>query len=102
MELRSIKVTDMNPAPYNPRKNLKPEDAKYQHIRASIDTFGYVDPIIWNERTGNIVGGHQRYKILVEKGAKVIECSVVDYDITTEKAANAALNKAQGDWDYAA
>ncbi|MDD2300189.1 MAG: hypothetical protein PHU69_11195 [Fermentimonas sp.] len=30
--------------------------------------FGYVEPIVWNEETGNIVGGHQRYKILLEAG----------------------------------
>ncbi|WP_268988045.1 hypothetical protein [Paenibacillus polymyxa] len=28
---------------------------------------GYIDPIIWNERTGNIVDGHQRYKIMVNE-----------------------------------
>ncbi|NLE27559.1 MAG: DNA modification methylase, partial [Clostridiaceae bacterium] len=99
MRIERIPVDKLNPAPYNPRKDLKPGDAKYEHIKNSIDTFGYIDPIIWNKRTGNIVGGHQRFKILKAQGATEIECVIVDYDETTEKAANAALNKAQGDWD---
>lgn len=91
----------MSPAKYNPRKDLKPADQEYQHIRNSLDRFGYIDPIIWNRHTGNIVGGHQRFKILVAGGATEIECIVVDFDELTEKAANAALNQAQGDWDRA-
>ena len=101
MRIEKIQIDKLNPAPYNPRKNLKPGDAEYEHIKNSIDTFGYIDPIIWNSRTGNIVGGHQRFKILKAQGVKEIECVVVDYDETTEKAANASLNKAQGDWDIA-
>lgn len=99
MELRKIKIENMKPAKYNPRKNLKPTDSKYKQIKDSIDNFGYIDPIIWNERTGNIIGGHQRYKILCELGLKEIECVVVNFDDETEKAANLAVNKAQGDWD---
>lgn len=99
MKIERISVDKINPAAYNPRKDLKPGDAEYEHIKNSIDTFGYIDPIIWNKRTGNIVGGHQRFKILKAQGVKEIECVVVDYDETTEKAANASLNKAQGDWD---
>lgn len=61
--------------------------------------FGYVEPIIWNKQIGNIVGGHQRYKILSELGAKEIDCVVVDMDVQREKALNIALNKVSGDWD---
>lgn len=32
-----------------------------------------LEPIIWNKRTGNIIGGHQRFKILKNKYAKKIE-----------------------------
>ena len=99
MNIRNIDINLMNPAKYNPRKNLKPTDKQYQHIKNSIETFGYIDPVIWNEKTGNIVGGHQRFKILKDRGESEVECVVVDFDETTEKAANAALNKAVGEWD---
>jgi DNA modification methylase len=59
-----------------------------------------VEPLVWNKQTGNLVGGHQRLKVLKEQGAKEVEVSVVDLSGTKEKALNIALNKAQGDWDF--
>ncbi|MHB1126871.1 MAG: hypothetical protein ACYC2T_07905 [Bacillota bacterium] len=58
-----------------------------------------MDPIIWNERTGRVVGGHQRLKILRELGWQQVEVSVVDLPEEKEKALNLALNKTGGDWD---
>lgn len=60
MEIRTLKAAQLRAAPYNPRRDLQPEDAEYQKLRRSIETFGYIEPIIWNERTGNVVGGHQQ------------------------------------------
>ena len=40
-----------------------------------------MDPVIWNEVTGNIVGGHQRYKVLTAEGATEIDCVVVHMNI---------------------
>ncbi|WP_373898844.1 site-specific DNA-methyltransferase [Haloimpatiens sp. FM7315] len=99
MDIQKIAVEKLNPAKYNPRKDLKPGDPEYEKLKKSIETFGYVEPVIWNKRTGCIVGGHQRYKILKEQGAKEIECVVVDMDASEEKALNIALNKVSGDWD---
>ena len=98
-DMRVIPVSEMNPAPYNPRVELKPDDPEYQHIKNSLDSFGYLDPIVWNERTGNIVSGHQRYRILVDGGATELLVRVVDFDEGTEKACNLAMNKAVGLWD---
>ena len=99
MIIKKIPVNTINPAPYNPRKNLKPDDHEYQKLLKSIDEFGYIDPLIWNKRTGNLVGGHQRFKILLAKGLKDIEVSVVDLSSEKEKALNLALNKISGNWD---
>lgn len=89
----------MNPSEYNPRKDLKESDKEYQAIKNSLETFGLLSPIIWNKKTGHIIGGHQRYKILVSQGATEIECVVVDFDEEKEKACNVALNSAIGEWD---
>lgn len=100
MEVRRIPVSMINPAPYNPRKDLQPGDPDYDRLARSIQEFGFVEPLVWNERTGNLVGGHQRFKILVDEfGATEVEVSVVDLDETREKALNIALNKIQGEWD---
>lgn len=99
MDIQKIAVEKLNPAKYNPRKDLKPGDAEYEKLKKSINTFGYVEPVIWNKRTGNIIGGHQRLKILKEQGTTEIDCVVVDMDESEEKALNVALNKVSGDWD---
>lgn len=58
-----------------------------------------MEPVIWNRQTGNVVGGHQRLKVLMDLGQTEIDCVVVDLDLAREKALNIALNKIQGDWD---
>ena len=99
MNIEKIKMSKLNPAKYNPRKNLKPGDIEYEKLKRSILEFGYIEPIIWNKTTGNIVGGHQRYKILKEMGYKEAECVVVDLDDNKEKALNIAMNKINGEFD---
>jgi DNA modification methylase len=97
--IEKIPASKLNPAAYNPRKDLKPGDKEYEKLKRSIKEFGYVEPIVWNKRTGNIVGGHQRYKVLLELGYKEVNCVVLDIDEQKEKALNVALNKITGEFD---
>jgi len=99
MRIEKIDILKLNPAKYNPRKDLKPGDPEYEKLKQSIKKFGVVEPIVWNKRSGNIVGGHQRYKILKNMGITKIECVVVDLDELHEKALNVALNKISGEFD---
>jgi len=46
MIIRKVPVTDINPAKYNPRKDLKPGDPAYEKLKRSMTEFGYVEPII--------------------------------------------------------
>lgn len=99
LRLERVAARRINPAPYNPRIDLKPGDPDYEKLARSVDEFGLVEPLVWNRRTGNLVGGHQRFKILLARGVKDIDVSVVDLPIEREKALNIALNKISGDWD---
>ncbi|MGI6452458.1 MAG: site-specific DNA-methyltransferase [Syntrophomonadaceae bacterium] len=99
MNIQKISAAQIKAAQYNPRKDLNPGDTEYEKLRRSIEEFGYVEPIIWNRHTGNIVGGHQRYKVLIALGVKEIDCVVVDLDDEREKALNVALNKITGEFD---
>ena len=99
MLIKKVSLSQINPAPYNSRVDLTPEDPEYQKLDRSIKNFGYVDPIIWNCQTGNLVGGHQRLKILVAQGLTEIDVSVVDLSLIKEKALNLALNKIGNKWD---
>ena len=59
LNMQRMPIDRLKPAKYNPRKDLQPGDPAYEKIKRSLHDFGYVDPIVWNEVTGNIVGGHQ-------------------------------------------
>lgn len=115
MEIEHIKITDLKPAEYNPRR-ISEED--YQKLKNSISTFGLVDPIIVNLKNMHIVGGHQRYDVLLDEhmldndfmaelpmirlgdvGFVFTDTSLSIEDDAHEKALNLALNKISGDWD---
>ena len=99
MDIQKVKIENLNFSVYNPRKELRQEDEAYQALARSIDKFGYIDPVIWNKRTGNVVGGHQRLRVLIDKGEAEVYVSIVDLDDEQEKALNIALNKITGEWD---
>lgn len=99
MRIERISIEKVNPAAYNPRKDLKPGDPQFEQLRRSIAMFDAVEPLVWNQRTGNLVGGHQRLKVLRERGDLDVDVSVVDLDDVHEKALNIALNKISGEWD---
>jgi DNA modification methylase len=94
--VRRVKVVDLIKAPYNPR-TISEQQASA--LRKSIDTFGLVEPIIINDQTGNVVGGHQRIDALVASGVKETDVIVVNLDADNEKMLNVALNKVSGEWD---
>lgn len=99
MKIVIMPIADLHPADYNPRKDLKPGDKEYDKLARSIEEFGYVEPVVWNRTTGNIIGGHQRLKVLADKGYTEVE--VVELELTEqeEKILNIALNKISGRWD---
>lgn len=95
-----MKLADINPAPYNPRVELQPGDAQYEALKNSLGRFGLVEPLVVNRKTGNLISGHQRLNVLKAQGIEETEVIVADLDEETEKAANIAMNKIEGEWDY--
>lgn len=96
-----IKVSDLNPAVYNPRKHDK---KSADQLKESITKFGLVDPIIVNEapeRKNIVIGGHFRLEIAKELGIDTIPVVYVSIpDIEIEKELNLRLNKNIGEWDW--
>jgi ParB-like chromosome segregation protein Spo0J len=67
LEIKRIPLDQINPAKYNSRKDLKPGDPEYEKLIKCMEIFGYVEPIVWNKRSGHIVSVHQRLKILQQQ-----------------------------------
>lgn len=102
MNLQRRSIDELKPAPYNPRVPLKSGMPGYERLKRSLTEFDLVQPIVWNERTGHVVGGHQRLQILKDTGVKEVEVSVVSLNDDREKALNVALNNhfVGGNWEY--
>lgn len=89
-EIVRKKVGDLKPSPYNPRKI---SDSNLQGLEKSLETWGNLQPIIWNRAKDRIVGGHQRLRVLQKNGVEDVDVVVVDIeDENEEKALNLALN----------
>lgn len=101
MQLKRLNVSLLKPAPYNPRLTLKPGDSAWKKLERSLKEFDVVQPIVWNERTGHIVSGHQRLAVLMHRGTTEVDCVVVDLPLEKEKALNVTLNNSAvaSDWD---
>ena len=102
MRIEKILINKLKPATYNPRQITKKQ---YNDLKESIDRFGLVDPIIVNEKTMTIIGGHQRYKIWKENAEQsnvddiTIPCVMLNLNTEQERELNIRLNKSGGEWD---
>jgi len=105
-EFQKIPRSKINPAPYNPRVM---DAGARKKLREALRKFGLVEPLVWNKRTGHLVGGHQRLREmdkLVGYPNKVkdyeVPVAVVDLDEKREKELNILLNNPNlmGDYDW--
>ena len=113
-----MKIKDLRPATYNPRKIT---DKQLLMLKKSMLEFGDLSGIVVNVKTGNLVGGHQRVKNLdpswpiIKQAHKDKTGTIalgyidtpdgrwtyreVDWPEKKEAAANIAANKHGGDFD---
>ena len=100
LTIKKMKIADLNPAKYNPRKELKPGDKEFEKLKNSIEHFGYVELIVVNTANHNtVISGHQRLNVLKYLNVDEIECVTVEMNETEEKALNIAMNKVSGEWN---
>lgn len=118
----SEELFKLTPNPNNPRKIT---DEKRKMLKASMDAFGDLGGVVFNIRSQQLAGGHQRVVNIEEHDAAIITITqryeiptktgtvaegyiehegerysyrAVDWDENTEKAANIAANKGAGTW----
>lgn len=100
IEIRTVAIDTLYAHPGNPRVTLQPAKHKeYTAIKTSLDRFGLVEPIVWNERTGHIVSGHQRVRVMRNNHVADVDVAVVNLDEHEEAALLVAMNKIEGRWD---
>jgi hypothetical protein len=90
-EVRTLKLAELKGWEKNPRE-IKP--AARAGLRASIEEFGCVQPIVVNRIRGRweIVSGHQRHRELVDLGVSTAPCVVVSLPAKRAAALALALN----------
>jgi len=100
MKTVDYRTSELVFAEYNPRKI---SEDQLNHLKDSINQFGFVDPLIVNvhpDRKGILVGGHQRAKAALSLGIEIVPCVEVTLDLEAEKELNIRLNKNTGEWDW--
>ena len=116
-----MKISDLKKNPENPRTIT---DAKRKQLKKALLKFGDLSGIIFNKRSKQLVGGHQRRDAFddnavvtivkkysrptktgttaegfVELNGERFSYREVEWDSKTEKAANIAANKGAGQFD---
>lgn len=109
----------------NPKNPRRVSDKKLEMLKKAIAEFGDLSCIVFNRKSGQLVGGHQRVKVLppdseitirkkydqptrtgtiaegfVEIEGEEFAYREVHWTEAKEKAANIAANKGAGEWDF--
>lgn len=102
-----VKRSEVNFAPYNPRK----QDKKVvEALKKNFKKVGFLGGIQWNVTTGNLIGGHKRLEALdlihgyqgTNETDYDVKVEKIALDEKTEKEQNIFLNskRVQGEMDY--
>jgi ParB-like chromosome segregation protein Spo0J len=98
----ALKVSDLNPAAYNPRKITA---ERFEALKESIRIDGFLEPLVVQKKGLGIIGGHQRLRAIkelcVEAGEATPEIPCILLDITDRdaKRLNIKMNKIQGEFE---
>ncbi len=100
MHVQSLPLAALHAAPWNPNTMIP---AMTTHLRASLDRFGPVVPLVVRvDATGyEVLGGNQRLAIFLQQSVDPVPCVVVEVDDTEARLLAQALNAIHGadDWN---
>lgn len=94
-----VAISELKPSIYNPRKI---SDKDFAQLVESIRLYSLVEPLVVNSnpsRYGNLIGGHQRYRALIQLGFKTVPVVFTSLDEEHERALNLRLNRNTGEFD---
>lgn len=100
MNIVSLRINDLKPAEYNPRRIT---EKQFQDLQKSFENLGTLEPAVINQYPGRenvIISGHQRVKVAKKLGMKEYPCLEVSFPLEKEREANIRMNKNGGDFDF--
>jgi DNA modification methylase len=100
IEIVQVRVGDLNPSIYNPRKW---DRGQFEQLKESLTRFQMIDPLIVNgaeKRKNTLIGGHMRLAVAKELGYTEVPVVYVNIpDVKLEIELNLRLNRNSGSWD---
>ena len=90
LTIRRLPLSALQPDPSNPRSH---DERNLDAIRASLQRFGQVDPLVVQKRTRRVIGGHGRLQAMKALGWTEADVVEVDLDDVQATALNIALNR---------
>ncbi len=96
-EVQWLDPATLTPDAGNPR-SIDPENR--ERLRTLLDRFGFVENLVLNRKTGELISGHQRRALALELGIDRVPVMVVDLDepearaLRTSKAASSSRRTA--------
>ena len=101
IQIVHVKVSELKPAEYNPRKWDKEAESQ---LKESIRKYGIVDPLLANsaeERKNIVIGGHFRLSVIKDLGIEEVPVVYINIPgIEKEKELNLRLNKNVGEFNF--
>lgn len=94
--VEEVAIADLAFDPKNPRRMT---EAQARKLMDSLETFGAVEPAVFNRTTGEVVGGHMRLQAAKVLGWETYPTVFVDLERDQQRSLNLALNKISGEWD---
>jgi hypothetical protein len=102
-QIEYLPVSHLNPATYNPRAITS---ESFAQLKSSIATYGFVQLVVVQKDGGNIIGGHQSVRAIIDiykdekrRGVPRVPCAIVDLNDRQARLLNVALNKIRGEFD---
>ncbi len=96
MIIKTVKISKLKPAEYNPRKM---DEVELKKLERSLSKYGMVEPVVIN-KDNTVIGGHQRLVAAKNIGLVEVPCFQVKLDKNDERLLNLALNRIHGEWDF--
>ena len=82
LTIRWVAPGDLKPNRWNHRKHPERQRAL---LKASMEQDGWIDPVIYNKRTGSIIDGHARIEEALAQSVEMVPVIAIDVDEQAER-----------------